>query len=175
MGRFVLLRVVRNIFSSHPFKYTPFAAAAAAIQSPSTIHSADFNSSSLSVLVPDNQTNHKITNQTSSNNFRDITTSSSSSVVRGGIRVKKNLLSRKPAGVTHTTTTNNNTAVELAFNSVVKIFTVSCSPNYLLPWQNKSQRESMGSGLFYFFLYATIPFLPSQLINWLTYAIMQGL
>ncbi|WJX70168.1 Protease Do-like 10, mitochondrial [Trifolium repens] len=149
MGRFVLLRVVRNIFSSalyppHPFKYTPFAAAA--IQSPSTIHSADFNSSSLSVLVPDNQTNHKITNQTSSNNFRDITTSSSSSVVRGGIRVKKNLLSRKPAGVTHTTTTNNNTAVELAFNSVVKIFTVSCSPNYLLPWQNKSQRESMGSG-----------------------------
>lgn len=176
MGRFVLLRVVRNIFSSHPFKYTPFAAAA--IQSPSTIHSADFNSSSLSVLVPDNhtqQTNHKITNQTSSNNFRDITTSSSSSVVRGGIRVKKNLLSRKPAGVTHTTTTNNNTAVELAFNSVVKIFTVSCSPNYLLPWQNKSQRESMGSGLFYFFLYATIPFLPSQLINWLTYAIMQGL
>ncbi|WJX65205.1 Protease Do-like 10, mitochondrial [Trifolium repens] len=145
MGRFVLLRVVRNIFSSalyppHPFKYTPFpAAAAAAIQSPSTQHSANFHS----VVVPDNQTNHKITNQTTSNNFRDITTSSSSSVVRGGIRVKKNLLSRKPAAVTHT---NNNTAVELAFNSVVKIFTVSCSPNYLLPWQNKSQRESMGSG-----------------------------
>ncbi|KAK7243372.1 hypothetical protein RIF29_38166 [Crotalaria pallida] len=37
-------------------------------------------------------------------------------------------------------------AVELALNSVVKIFTVSCSPNYLLPWQNKSQRETMGSG-----------------------------
>jgi hypothetical protein len=169
MGRFVL-RVVRNIFPSalHPFKYTPFAAAA--IQSPSTQHSANFHS----VVVPDNQTNHKITNQTTSNNFRDITTSSSS-VVRGGIRVKKNLLSRKPTAVTHTTNTNNNTAVELAFNSVVKIFTVSCSPNYLLPWQNKSQRESMGSGLFYFFLYATIPFLPSQLINWLTYGIMQGL
>ncbi|XP_014510280.1 protease Do-like 10, mitochondrial [Vigna radiata var. radiata] len=39
-----------------------------------------------------------------------------------------------------------NTAVELALNSVVKVFTVSCSPNYLLPWQNKSQRETMGSG-----------------------------
>jgi hypothetical protein len=145
MGRFVL-RVVRNIFPSalHPFKYTPFAAAAA-IQSPSTQHSANFHS----VVVPDNQTNHKITNQTTSNNFKDITTSSSSVVRRGGIRVKKNLLSRKPTAVTHTTNTNNNnTAVELAFNSVVKIFTVSCSPNYLLPWQNKSQRESMGSGLF---------------------------
>ncbi|KAI9083867.1 hypothetical protein K1719_034125 [Acacia pycnantha] len=37
-------------------------------------------------------------------------------------------------------------AIELALDSVVKIFTVSCSPNYLLPWQNKSQRETMGSG-----------------------------
>ncbi|XP_054809742.1 protease Do-like 10, mitochondrial isoform X2 [Prosopis cineraria] len=39
-----------------------------------------------------------------------------------------------------------NSAIELALDSVVKIFTVSCSPNYLLPWQNKSQRETMGSG-----------------------------
>ncbi|XP_071734717.1 protease Do-like 10, mitochondrial [Rutidosis leptorrhynchoides] len=37
-------------------------------------------------------------------------------------------------------------AIELALDSVVKIFTVSSSPNYFLPWQNKSQRESMGSG-----------------------------
>lgn len=37
-------------------------------------------------------------------------------------------------------------AIELALDSVVKIFTVASSPNYLLPWQNKSQRESMGSG-----------------------------
>ncbi|XP_047316118.1 protease Do-like 10, mitochondrial [Impatiens glandulifera] len=37
-------------------------------------------------------------------------------------------------------------AIELALDSVVKIFTVSCSPNYFLPWQNKSQRETMGSG-----------------------------
>ncbi|KAE9616282.1 putative peptidase Do [Lupinus albus] len=43
-------------------------------------------------------------------------------------------------------TVDSYSAVELALNSVVKIFTVSCSPNYLLPWQNKSQRESMGSG-----------------------------
>ncbi|XP_020216973.1 protease Do-like 10, mitochondrial [Cajanus cajan] len=40
----------------------------------------------------------------------------------------------------------HNTAVDLALNSVVKVFTVSCSPNYLLPWQNKSQRETTGSG-----------------------------
>ncbi|KAH7685121.1 Peptidase Do protein [Dioscorea alata] len=37
-------------------------------------------------------------------------------------------------------------AIELALDSVVKVFTVSSSPNYFLPWQNKSQRESMGSG-----------------------------
>eukprot|EP00257_Ricinus_communis_P024959 XP_025012373.1 protease Do-like 10, mitochondrial [Ricinus communis] len=37
-------------------------------------------------------------------------------------------------------------AIELALDSVVKIFTVSSSPNYFLPWQNKPQRESMGSG-----------------------------
>ncbi|KAL6954162.1 hypothetical protein U1Q18_047555 [Sarracenia purpurea var. burkii] len=37
-------------------------------------------------------------------------------------------------------------AIELALDSVVKIFTVSSSPNYFLPWQNKSQRETFGSG-----------------------------
>ncbi|XP_009420477.2 protease Do-like 10, mitochondrial [Musa acuminata AAA Group] len=37
-------------------------------------------------------------------------------------------------------------AIELALDSVVKVFTVSSSPNYFLPWQNKAQRESMGSG-----------------------------
>ncbi|KAK8962289.1 hypothetical protein KSP40_PGU000628 [Platanthera guangdongensis] len=37
-------------------------------------------------------------------------------------------------------------AIELALDSVVKVFTVSCNPNYLLPWQNKSQRETTGSG-----------------------------
>jgi hypothetical protein len=37
-------------------------------------------------------------------------------------------------------------AVELALDSVVKVFTVSSSPNYVVPWQNKAQRESMGSG-----------------------------
>ncbi|XP_038891212.1 protease Do-like 10, mitochondrial isoform X2 [Benincasa hispida] len=43
-------------------------------------------------------------------------------------------------------TTDTFSAIELALDSVVKVFTVSCSPNYLLPWQNKSQRETMGSG-----------------------------
>lgn len=37
-------------------------------------------------------------------------------------------------------------AVELALDSVVKVFTVFSSPNYFLPWQNKAQGESMGSG-----------------------------
>lgn len=38
-------------------------------------------------------------------------------------------------------------AIDLALDSVVKIFTVASSPSYLLPWQNKSQRETMGSGV----------------------------
>ncbi|XP_058215562.1 protease Do-like 10, mitochondrial [Rhododendron vialii] len=52
----------------------------------------------------------------------------------------------------NTTTPANNasidaySAIELALDSVVKIFTISSSPNYALPWQNKSQRDSMGSG-----------------------------
>ncbi|KZV44384.1 protease Do-like 10, mitochondrial-like [Dorcoceras hygrometricum] len=37
-------------------------------------------------------------------------------------------------------------AIELALDSVVKIFTVASSPSYFLPWQNKSQRETLGSG-----------------------------
>ncbi|KAB2051851.1 hypothetical protein ES319_A12G080300v1 [Gossypium barbadense] len=44
------------------------------------------------------------------------------------------------------TVTDTYEAIELALDSVVKIFTVSSSPNYFLPWQNKSQRETMGSG-----------------------------
>ncbi|XP_056159207.1 protease Do-like 10, mitochondrial isoform X2 [Syzygium oleosum] len=35
--------------------------------------------------------------------------------------------------------------IETALDSVVKIFTVSSSPNYLLPWQNKPPRETWGS------------------------------
>lgn len=42
--------------------------------------------------------------------------------------------------------TKDTDAIELALDSVVKIFTVASSPNYFLPWQNKSQRETMGSG-----------------------------
>lgn len=37
-------------------------------------------------------------------------------------------------------------AIEAALDSVVKVFTVSSSPNYFLPWQNKPQREITGSG-----------------------------
>lgn len=50
-----------------------------------------------------------------------------------------------------TTDADAYSAIELALDSVVKIFTVSSSPNYFLPWQNKSQRESMGSGTPLFF------------------------
>ncbi|XP_043706828.1 protease Do-like 10, mitochondrial isoform X2 [Telopea speciosissima] len=42
--------------------------------------------------------------------------------------------------------TDAYTAIELALDSVVKVFTVTSCPNYFLPWQNKSQRETMGSG-----------------------------
>ncbi|MCO5548496.1 hypothetical protein L7F22_001956 [Adiantum nelumboides] len=38
-------------------------------------------------------------------------------------------------------------AIVVALDSVVKVFTVSSSPNYFLPWQNKPQREITGSGM----------------------------
>ena len=69
-------------------------------------------------------------------------------------------------GETHGITnreTNAYSAIELALDSVVKIFTVSSSPNYLLPWQNKSQRETMGSGIRFihdFYLVSCILLLP---------------
>lgn len=34
---------------------------------------------------------------------------------------------------------------ETALQSIVKVFTVHSSPNYVLPWQNKPQRESTGA------------------------------
>ncbi|GBG79801.1 hypothetical protein CBR_g30063 [Chara braunii] len=37
-------------------------------------------------------------------------------------------------------------AAELPLDPIVKIFSVSSSPNYFLPWQNKPQRETSGSG-----------------------------
>ncbi len=33
-----------------------------------------------------------------------------------------------------------------AFDSIVKVFTVSASPNWFMPWQTKQQREITGSG-----------------------------
>ncbi|GAB4835326.1 Protease Do-like 10, mitochondrial [Ancistrocladus abbreviatus] len=50
------------------------------------------------------------------------------------------------SSTTRMTLTDAYSAIELALDSVVKIFTVSSSPHYFLPWQNKSQRETMGSG-----------------------------
>ncbi|GMH13048.1 hypothetical protein Nepgr_014889 [Nepenthes gracilis] len=47
---------------------------------------------------------------------------------------------------TRTTESDAYSAIDFALDSVVKIFTVSSSPNYFLPWQNKPQRETMGSG-----------------------------
>ncbi|KAG6662629.1 hypothetical protein I3843_03G238100 [Carya illinoinensis] len=44
------------------------------------------------------------------------------------------------------TDTDAYSAIELALDSVVKIFTESSSPDYALPWQNKYQSKSKGSG-----------------------------
>lgn len=36
--------------------------------------------------------------------------------------------------------------IQLQLDAIVKVFAVASSPNYFLPWQNKPQRESTGSG-----------------------------
>lgn len=68
---------------------------------------------------------------------------------RGGGGVVRHQQQQKKTTTTTTTDKEDKDrdAIELALDSVVKIFTVSSSPNYILPWQNKSQRESMGSGI----------------------------
>ncbi|KAL6197775.1 hypothetical protein ACLB2K_027569 [Fragaria x ananassa] len=58
----------------------------------------------------------------------------------------RNILRRRRLGIRRSRSTRDTDAIELALDSVVKIFTVASSPNYFLPWQNKSQRETMGSG-----------------------------
>lgn len=90
--------------------------------------------------------------------------------LRTTTRVRRNA---QPRNTTLTHHHSNNTAVELAFNSVVKIFTVSCSPNYLLPWQNKAQRETTGSGQFFILFF--MPFLPTRTISYKFFLFMQAL
>ncbi|KAK7316500.1 hypothetical protein VNO77_35573 [Canavalia gladiata] len=132
MASFV--RIARNLFSSsfysHLLKDCRFAPSAT-----KTVQNAD--SQSLSNVE------NNLTRQT--NNFERETQlflTSSASVVKS----YKLRNGRTPIRKVREANATHNTAVELALNSVVKIFTVSCSPNYLLPWQNKSQRETMGSG-----------------------------
>lgn len=72
--------------------------------------------------------------------------SSSVAVLRNN---NSNILRRRRLGNRRNkerSSTKDTDAIELALDSVVKIFTVASSPNYFLPWQNKSQRETMGSG-----------------------------
>ncbi|KAK7271625.1 hypothetical protein RJT34_27678 [Clitoria ternatea] len=131
MGSF--LRVARNLFSSsfysHLLKECRFAPSAT-----NTIHTADVNSLSIA--------ENNFTQQTTNNKLR----SETQSFLTSGVKNYKLGFRRRPFRKGGEGSATNSTAVELALNSVVKIFTVSCSPNYLLPWQNKSQRETMGSG-----------------------------
>ncbi|KAJ0017395.1 hypothetical protein Pint_11676 [Pistacia integerrima] len=61
-------------------------------------------------------------------------------------RARRRVVRRRFVKKSSNVTTNTYAAIELALDSVVKVFTVSRSPNYFLPWQNKSQRETTGSG-----------------------------
>ncbi|KAJ9540212.1 hypothetical protein OSB04_026718 [Centaurea solstitialis] len=78
------------------------------------------------------------------NQCRYATTTAAAAASTAAVEQLSNGGSSSSNGITDTI--DAFSAIELALDSVVKIFTVSSSPNYLLPWQNKSQRESMGSG-----------------------------
>jgi len=43
-------------------------------------------------------------------------------------------------------TNPNARALRQSFGSIIKVYTVAASPNWLMPWQTKQQRESTGSG-----------------------------
>lgn len=74
----------------------------------------------------------------------------------------RNILRRRRLGIRRSRSTRDTDAIELALDSVVKIFTVASSPNYFLPWQNKSQRETMGSGNLLGFLLFLLNFYLSK-------------
>jgi len=128
-----IVRMARNLFSSslysHLLKDRPFA-------QPATKTIQNAVSRSLSVV------RNNITQNFRSE--RQLFFTSATSLFKSYNFRNRRLPVTKARGAYAT----HNTAVELALNSVVKVFTVSCSPNYLLPWQNKSQRETMGSGQF---------------------------
>lgn len=129
-------------FSSHLLKDVRFAPSA-------TTTLTKYNAAIQSLSHLDNN----FTQQTNNNTIRrdtkpfSPTLTSAAPVVKSfKFNYRRRPIVRKAQSLIRKTDTTDNTAVELALNSVVKIFTVSCSPNYLLPWQNKSQRETMGSG-----------------------------
>lgn len=107
---------------------------------------------------------HSFTQQTNNIIRSNTLLRSSASVVKAfNIRHRRTSMRRaRPPMRKANARTDANLAIELALDSVVKIFTVSCSPNYLLPWQNKSQRETMGSGQFVF---AHFTFLDWSMVN----------
>ncbi|XP_028776753.1 protease Do-like 10, mitochondrial isoform X2 [Neltuma alba] len=86
-------------------------------------------------------------NHLARNGARTLSTSASAAKTFNANRYRRSSLRRvQPLNRKFNPRAGANFAIELALDSVVKVFTVSCSPNYLLPWQNKSQRETMGSG-----------------------------
>jgi len=135
MASFV--RVARNLFSSSFYSHL---LKDRAVAQPATKTIQNAVAQSLSVV------RNNITQQIKSKlrSEKQLFLTSSASLFKG-YNFRNRRLPVKKAREAYAT---QNTAVELALNSVVKVFTVSCSPNYLLPWQNKSQRETMGSGQF---------------------------
>ncbi|XP_027922456.1 protease Do-like 10, mitochondrial [Vigna unguiculata] len=133
MASFV--RVARNLFSSSFYSHL---LKDRAVAQPATKTIQNAVAQSLSVV------RNNITQQIKSKlrSEKQLFFTSSASLFKG-YNFRNRRLPVKKAREAYAT---QNTAVELALNSVVKVFTVSCSPNYLLPWQNKSQRETMGSG-----------------------------
>ncbi|QCD95185.1 Peptidase S1 [Vigna unguiculata] len=133
MASFV--RVARNLFSSSFYSHL---LKDRAVAQPATKTIQNAVAQSLSVV------RNNITQQIKSKlrSEKQLFLTSSASLFKG-YNFRNRRLPVKKAREAYAT---QNTAVELALNSVVKVFTVSCSPNYLLPWQNKSQRETMGSG-----------------------------
>ncbi|KAJ1442534.1 Peptidase S1C [Sesbania bispinosa] len=133
MASFV--RVVRNLLKERR-RFAPSSAIRRTVQ--------NGDSQSLYPVVDDNNFTQQTSNK-STQSFSPISTSASYKFRYGRSRTTP-VTVRLRKSQAESSIREANAAVDLALNSVVKIFTVSCSPNYLLPWQNKAQRETMGSG-----------------------------
>ncbi|KAK2635125.1 hypothetical protein Ddye_029917 [Dipteronia dyeriana] len=105
------------------------------------------SSCSVSSIIFNNANKSSSSSSSSSNHHHYcFISTTTTSTARANLLWNDALSSSKRRHIRKIKSNGASSAIQLALDCVVKIFTVSSSPNYFLPWQKKSQRETTGSG-----------------------------